>query len=423
MRTTAGAESSTPSGPVAITPDPSATPESALDPSADSVPLLQYTVQPGDTLTAVARRFYGDTGALDRIVRTNLDQPMPDGRVFADANHIRPGWVLSLPQPAQVAYERDGQRWYVVQPGDTLSSIAARLLGSANRWHELYALNSDHIAAPSRIRVGAKLQLPVSQPGIETAQAGQDDEAVQVDRPQADATTRQLETVAAAPTSAPGSRIAPPTWASSRSANLDAAVMGDATPADPPAAGGAQRAVETPSVADTGPHLPSELRPDRVTPSGSPESQGMLPSPRSARQPLAAAAATDAMLLSGITLGVWLFRVGRARVSNLGPRSWPSVRLLSLVPLRRPAVSRGPIFPHPPTPTDAPADERACCSRCWTAPARTRMPRRSSRYRRDSCVACWPPTETVVWTRCGMPTPGASPGMPCPMLSGIRSSS
>jgi LysM repeat protein len=50
---------------------------------------------------------------------------------------------------------------YTVKPGDSLKEIAARLLGDAGRWTELYALNRDVIGAnPDLVRPGQVLQLP-----------------------------------------------------------------------------------------------------------------------------------------------------------------------------------------------------------------------------------------------------------------------
>lgn len=47
---------------------------------------------------------------------------------------------------------------YVVEPGDTLSSIAASALGDSRRWRELADLNG--IEQPDLILVGQVLQLP-----------------------------------------------------------------------------------------------------------------------------------------------------------------------------------------------------------------------------------------------------------------------
>jgi cell wall-associated NlpC family hydrolase len=47
-----------------------------------------------------------------------------------------------------------------VQSGDTLSKIAQRTLGDADRWREIYDLNRDQLSDPSVIRPGQQLRLP-----------------------------------------------------------------------------------------------------------------------------------------------------------------------------------------------------------------------------------------------------------------------
>jgi len=49
---------------------------------------------------------------------------------------------------------------YVVQSGDTLSSIAEERIGDASRWEELYDLNRDLIKDPDKISPGQVLVLP-----------------------------------------------------------------------------------------------------------------------------------------------------------------------------------------------------------------------------------------------------------------------
>ncbi len=49
---------------------------------------------------------------------------------------------------------------YVVQPGDTLGSIAVEVYGSFARWQDIYSVNEDTIENPSRIYPGQVLQLP-----------------------------------------------------------------------------------------------------------------------------------------------------------------------------------------------------------------------------------------------------------------------
>jgi nucleoid-associated protein YgaU len=54
---------------------------------------------------------------------------------------------------------------YKVKVGDTLSSIAKELLGSAQRWRELYEANTDIIDDPNTIQPGIVLQIPGEEAG------------------------------------------------------------------------------------------------------------------------------------------------------------------------------------------------------------------------------------------------------------------
>jgi nucleoid-associated protein YgaU len=49
-----------------------------------------YTVQPGDTLSQIARRFYGEANAYQRIFEANRDQ-------LSDPDRIKVGQQLKLP--------------------------------------------------------------------------------------------------------------------------------------------------------------------------------------------------------------------------------------------------------------------------------------------------------------------------------------
>jgi LysM domain/Bacterial transcriptional activator domain len=103
--------------------------------------VLEHTVERGDTLWSIAERYYGTGEQFDRLIEANSGKRMPDGRTFLKAGLIYPGWVLDVPLPNATIEEHDGERWYVVQPRDTLSRIAGRVLGDENRYHELFELN------------------------------------------------------------------------------------------------------------------------------------------------------------------------------------------------------------------------------------------------------------------------------------------
>jgi nucleoid-associated protein YgaU len=65
--------------------DPSMAPPPAAAPEAKT-----YTVQPGDTLSKLAKQFYGNAGAYMKIFDANKDQ-------LTDPNLIKVGQVLKIP--------------------------------------------------------------------------------------------------------------------------------------------------------------------------------------------------------------------------------------------------------------------------------------------------------------------------------------
>lgn len=118
-----------------LTPVPTVTPTSAvptITPTSAAVPsgYFVYTVQWGDWLYAIARRF-GTT--VEAILALN---PLPN------PNYLSVGQQLKIPGSSQPT--PGGYTEYVVQPGDTLYSIArrygvtvdaiARLNGILNPW-------------------------------------------------------------------------------------------------------------------------------------------------------------------------------------------------------------------------------------------------------------------------------------------------
>ena len=56
--------------------------------------------------------------------------------------------------------ERSGPRTYTVAPGDTLSGIAERELGSHRRYHTIFEANRDLLEHPDALRVGMTLRIP-----------------------------------------------------------------------------------------------------------------------------------------------------------------------------------------------------------------------------------------------------------------------
>ncbi len=124
-----------------------------------------YTVKGGDSLYQIAAEVLGDGNRWRELYNLNRDV------IGANPNLIKPGMTLRLsgepaptpapkPRPAPPAPPANGGT-YTVGSGDTLSGIAQRALGDANRWRELYELNRDVIGPnPNVIQAGMTLRLP-----------------------------------------------------------------------------------------------------------------------------------------------------------------------------------------------------------------------------------------------------------------------
>lgn len=115
-----------------------------------AAPPATYTVKAGDTLTGIAARELGDDRRWTEIYLLNRKD-------IRDPNRIFPGQVFLMPpkQPTGPI-----PRLHIVVRGDTLSRIAQRHLGNADRWPEILRLNRDIIDNPDVIIPGQVLHLP-----------------------------------------------------------------------------------------------------------------------------------------------------------------------------------------------------------------------------------------------------------------------
>jgi LysM repeat protein len=121
-----------------------------LGPERGEEPPLEdtvYIVQPGDTLGIIASRFLGSATRWPEIFNSNRD-------TIRNPDRIRVGQALRIPLQ---------MRTHVVQRGETLQKIAARLLGSSSRWRQIFNVNRDRIQNPDLLRVGQKLRIPSKQ--------------------------------------------------------------------------------------------------------------------------------------------------------------------------------------------------------------------------------------------------------------------
>jgi nucleoid-associated protein YgaU len=68
---------------------------------------------------------------------------------------VRPGAQAQGANPVGGA-----QQTYTVQPGDTLSGIAKKLLGNANAYMDIFNANKDQLKDPDKIFPGQVLKIP-----------------------------------------------------------------------------------------------------------------------------------------------------------------------------------------------------------------------------------------------------------------------
>ncbi|HEY5843923.1 MAG TPA: LysM peptidoglycan-binding domain-containing protein, partial [Mycobacterium sp.] len=109
--------------------------------------MQSHTVVAGDTLWALAQRFYG-SGNLYPVIAAANAIPNPD--------HIEVGQVLSIPDTPLT--DVSGTRSYIVVAGDTLSAIAQKFYGNARLFAVIAAFNK--IPDPDHINVGRVLIIP-----------------------------------------------------------------------------------------------------------------------------------------------------------------------------------------------------------------------------------------------------------------------
>lgn len=126
-----------------------------------------HVVQKGDLLAKIANEAYGSTekGLVDALAEYN-NLSSPDRIVIGQKLRIPPIEALAAAAGAakppvtapQQAPPPVTQKTYVVQAGDTLTSIARAQLGSTARWREIQKLNN--MDDPNHLIEGMKLKLP-----------------------------------------------------------------------------------------------------------------------------------------------------------------------------------------------------------------------------------------------------------------------
>ena len=61
---------------------------------------------------------------------------------------------------ATTSTDAEGDRFYVVQRGDSLADIALQYNGNTNHYVRIFDANRDQLRSPERIQVGQRLLIP-----------------------------------------------------------------------------------------------------------------------------------------------------------------------------------------------------------------------------------------------------------------------
>ena len=104
-------------------------------------------------------------GLVFGIGEADTPSERPTTRPTSQPTTTAPARVKAEPKPVAKQTEKPlpPYRLYVVQSGDTLWHIAARLLGDGARYDEILELNRDRLASPHELAVGTELRIPIQR--------------------------------------------------------------------------------------------------------------------------------------------------------------------------------------------------------------------------------------------------------------------
>ena len=117
---------------------------------------VEYSVQPGDSLSNIANLFGAETAALKRVNRID------------DRHNIQAGQTIKVPMPASALY-------YTVRKGDSLSRIASRFRVQLQDLVESNNLKSHMLVADQRIKIpvsAGKPEIAIVKPADSMIEVG-----------------------------------------------------------------------------------------------------------------------------------------------------------------------------------------------------------------------------------------------------------
>ena len=135
----------------------------------------RHVVRPGDDLWSLAETYYGQGRDWRKIAVANPTV------LTGGPDRLMTGTMLIIPDPAHRSASPD-EPTVTVRRGDTLSALAERELGAADRWPELFDANRAQLDDPDDLVAGTRLLLPAAARGHDRKPTPVDEEAqAQVD--------------------------------------------------------------------------------------------------------------------------------------------------------------------------------------------------------------------------------------------------
>lgn len=122
-----------------LTPRASTSSESSIVPLRPTGTVHPYTVEPGDILFDIAKKFYNNGNQWPLI---------QDANPGVDLYHLKPGQKLQI---------RFGQ--YTVQMGDNLADIAKRYCGNEEMAEQIARANPEIKENPNSLQIGQQLRI------------------------------------------------------------------------------------------------------------------------------------------------------------------------------------------------------------------------------------------------------------------------
>ena len=122
---------------------------------------ISYTVQPGDDEDRIALMYYGATGLGEALKAANPEHYEATGGILEAGRDLTLPVTLNGHTRLAEPFLKDGEQIHIVRSGDTLSGIALKYLGDANRYQEIFERNKDTMKSIGNLMIGQVLVIPV----------------------------------------------------------------------------------------------------------------------------------------------------------------------------------------------------------------------------------------------------------------------